>query len=80
MGEPLPAWAYAEAPPKRLALEAGLEPSDPILLTTQEAAALLRVCPKTIRRMAQRGQLRAVRVGRDLRFKREKILLFINSS
>lgn len=37
------------------------------LLTAAEVAGLLRVHPSTISRMARRGQLRAVRLGRTLR-------------
>jgi excisionase family DNA binding protein len=38
------------------------------LLTTQEAAALLRVHPRTIQRLVERGQLSAVHLGAAVRF------------
>jgi excisionase family DNA binding protein len=38
------------------------------VMTVDEVAALLRVSPKTIYNMVERGELRCVRVGRGLRF------------
>jgi excisionase family DNA binding protein len=38
------------------------------LLTTQETADLLRVHPRTIQRLVERGQLSAVHVGAAVRF------------
>lgn len=40
------------------------------LLTTQEAAELLHVHPRTIQRLVERGQLAAVHVGAAVRFDR----------
>jgi excisionase family DNA binding protein len=40
----------------------------PVLLTTQEAAELLHVHPRTIQRLVERGQLSAVHVGTAIRF------------
>jgi excisionase family DNA binding protein len=50
-------------------------PPLPELLTTDEAAALLRVSASTIRREVQRGTLRACRVGRKglLRIRAEDV-------
>jgi len=42
----------------------------PALLTTQEAADLLHVHPRTIQRLVERGQLAAVHVGTAVRFDR----------
>ena len=39
----------------------------PRLLTTSEAAAQLRVCPRTIRNYAATGRLESVRVGGRVR-------------
>ena len=33
------------------------------LLTTEEAAKILSVCPSTIRRLCRRGELPAVKIG-----------------
>ena len=42
----------------------------PALLTTQEAADLLHVHPRTIQRLVERGQLAAIHVGTAVRFDR----------
>ncbi len=44
------------------------------VLTTREAAGLLRVHVETIRRLARRGELPAFRVGKDWRFRRKALL------
>jgi excisionase family DNA binding protein len=48
-----------------------LEPTKPLnrLLDTEEAARLLRIHPKTLRRNARRGEIPATRVGRLWRFR-----------
>lgn len=38
-------------------------------LDTDEAAALLRIHPKTLQRMAKRGEIQGVRVGKLWRFR-----------
>jgi excisionase family DNA binding protein len=43
------------------------------LVTIGEAAAALRVAPRTIRRMIERGELHAVRIGRSVRIRRQNI-------
>ena len=43
------------------------------LLTTQQAAEYFQVCERTVARMAARGELAAVRIGRCLRFRREDL-------
>ncbi len=42
-------------------------------LTIEELAALLKVSPRTIRRIIKRNELPAIRIGRQLRFRRESI-------
>jgi excisionase family DNA binding protein len=42
--------------------------TSPPLLTTQEAASLLHVHPRTVQRLVERGQLEAVRLGAAVRF------------
>lgn len=48
----------------------------PDVLTTAEAAAALRVDPKTLRTMIRRGELRAVRCGRLLRVPKSALIEF----
>lgn len=43
------------------------------LLTTQEAAAYLRIHPETLRRWVAAGLIPCVRVGRTIRFRREAL-------
>jgi excisionase family DNA binding protein len=38
------------------------------MLRLREVSEYLQVNPATVRRLVQKGQLRAIRVGRDLRF------------
>jgi excisionase family DNA binding protein len=47
------------------------------LITTRQAADLLGVCGKTIRRMRDAGQLRAVLIGRAVRYEQSEIETFI---
>lgn len=44
------------------------------VLTTQEAAALLKLHPDTVGDLARRGELPAVKLGRDWRFTRSALL------
>lgn len=49
------------------------------LLTLTEAAAQLRISPRTLRRMVKSGKLTALRIGRQLRFDRDIFWLEINN-
>jgi excisionase family DNA binding protein len=51
----------------------------PSLLTLVEAAAQLRISPKTLRRMVKAGGVTAFRIGRQLRFDRNTLWREINS-
>lgn len=44
------------------------------LLTTQEAAELLHVHPRTVQRLVERGELAAVHVGTAVRFERTDLV------
>ena len=46
--------------------------------TVQELAGLLKVTPKTIYRMVERGDLPCHRIGRIKRFSREDVEAFLN--
>jgi excisionase family DNA binding protein len=48
-------------------------------MTVAEAAAALRVSPKTIRRMIARGELPHVPIGRLVRTRSEDILQYIRN-
>jgi len=50
--------------------EAAFEP----LLTTDEAATLLRIHPKTLQRMARKGEVPAMQVGKLWRFSASALL------
>jgi excisionase family DNA binding protein len=47
------------------------------LLTVKEAATLLRVSAKTIRRLIEREELQAVRIGRSVRLRSADVLRII---
>jgi excisionase family DNA binding protein len=47
------------------AFETHFEP----LLDSDEAAALLKIHPKTLQRMARRGEIEAIRIGKLWRFR-----------
>jgi excisionase family DNA binding protein len=50
--------------------EEALATTGPALLTTREAADLLRVHPRTVQRLVERGQLSAIHLGTAVRFDR----------
>lgn len=49
-------------------------------LTTRQVANLLRISTRTVQKMVQRGDLRAIRVGRLLRFDARAVRGFISSN
>ena len=48
------------------------------LLTIDEAAALLRVSPRTVRRLIADGSVEVVRIGRSVRLRPEKLAALID--
>ena len=68
--------AQSHPPPLRLTA-LGTDGANPIpiapLMTVSEAAAVLRVSTKTIRRLIAKGDLQVVRVGRSVRLRQEEI-------
>jgi excisionase family DNA binding protein len=51
--------------------------SRPRLHTLQEAAAILKLCTRTVRRMIEREELKALRIGRAIRIKDEDLELYL---
>ena len=49
------------------------------LLDTDEAAALLRIHPKTLQRMARRGEIIGIHIGKLWRFRASDLNQWINS-
>jgi excisionase family DNA binding protein len=49
------------------------------LLTIEEAAAKLKVTPKTVRNWIREGKIVAVKMGRFWRVTEEDLLAFVNS-
>jgi excisionase family DNA binding protein len=86
----IPSWALdreradpAQPPPLPLRLAAlGTDGANPIpmapLMRVSEAAAVLRVSTKTIRRLIAKGDLQVVRVGRSVRLRQEEINCYIS--
>lgn len=52
----------------------------PAYYTADEVAQELRVTPRTILRLIERGDLRAVRVGKQYRIPRESLEAFLKQS
>ena len=50
---------------------------EPILLKIDEVAKYIGLNHRTIRRMADRGELPVVRIGKSLRFKTEEVRKFV---
>ena len=50
------------------------------ILTIEELADLLKVSTRTIRRIVKRRELPYIRIGRQLRFRRESIDAWLDSS
>jgi excisionase family DNA binding protein len=51
---------------------------EPKVYTIEEAAAILKVHPRTINRLLERGELRGFRVGRVWRISREALDAYIH--
>lgn len=51
-----------------------MHPANDEVLTAVDVASLLRVSPKTVKRMASDGRIPAQRVGRAWRFSRTAVL------
>lgn len=47
--------------------------------TVEQVAELLKVSPQTVRRLIREGQLKAVRVGIQLRVKKEELDRFLEN-
>lgn len=48
------------------------------LLTVDQLAGFLQVCPETVRRYVRSGDIKSVKLGRSHRFSKEQIEDFIN--
>ena len=72
---PNPIWAElaGQSPPEQ-------PPKEHQLLTPQEAAALLRVNYRTVLDLIAMGELRASRIGRIFRIKRNEISRYLKST
>ena len=57
---------------RKVITEPGLAP----LLNTEEAAKLLRIHPKTLQRMARKGEIPAMQIGKLWRFAASALLLW----
>ena len=50
---------------------------NPVVLITSEAAALLRIDPRHLRRLVRAQRVPHIRLGRELRFRRESLLTWL---
>jgi excisionase family DNA binding protein len=77
----LPDWIYEPpAPVKSSAATTATSPSQDLLLTVPEVAAILRLSTRTISRLINRGELRAVRIGRAIRIRKDDISTIFNKN
>lgn len=51
----------------------------PLLLTEEQAAAQLAVCPRTLRKARQQGDLRYVLIGRAVRYTMPDLQAYVES-
>lgn len=65
--------------PPLLKSEPNTSKPEPVLLTKNEAAEMLRLSPSTIRALERNGHLRAVRIGRSVRFLLDDLRDFAHS-
>ena len=63
------------SPRPSTALEGDFEP----LLDSDEAAALLKIHPKTLQKMARRGEVAAIQIGRLWRFRASSLNRWLES-
>jgi len=54
--------------------------SAPLLLTETEAAELLRLCPRTLRKARADGHLRYILIGRAIRYTLRDLEAFVDSN
>lgn len=54
--------------------------AEPILLTVRETAQTLALCEKSLWNLRRSGRLRAVRIGRAIRFDRRDVLAFVEAA
>jgi len=59
-------------------LPAAVSPTFERLLDSDEAAALLKIHPKTLQRMARQGQVEAVHIGKLWRFRASALDQWLN--
>lgn len=57
----------------------GAFPFCPLIMSVEEAAAALHVCPSSVRRLCRSGQLRALKLGRIWRVPRIALDELLNS-
>lgn len=65
-----------QIPEARREQQMRVEASFERLLNTEEAAMLLRIHPKTLQRMARKGEIPAIQVGKLWRFSTSALLLW----
>ncbi len=74
----LPEWVRDDKIPTLSATSLANRDLHSKLLTLSEASTLLRISPRTLRRLVKSGQLSAIRIGRQLRFDRDILWSQIN--
>jgi excisionase family DNA binding protein len=62
---------------KNLIMKMRVSSENSLTVSTEEAADLLGVCPRTVRNLTKRGELPAVRLGSCVRYSREYLIDFV---
>jgi len=65
---------FARIPPRSTA---GYEQAFEPLLDSEEAAALLKIHPKTLQRMARRGEIPGIQIGKLWRFRASELARWV---
>ena len=62
---------------KDLIIKKKVSSENSLTISTEEAAEMLGVCPRTVRNLTKRGTLSAIRLGSCVRYSREALIEFV---
>ena len=68
-----------QPPQRKPSIPAAPSPTFEPLLDSDEAAALLRIHPKTLQRMARQGEIAAIHIGKLWRFRASALNEWLNA-
>ena len=62
---------------KDLILKKKISSENSLTVSTEEAAEMLGVCPRTVRNLTKRGELPVIRIAACVRYSREVLIEFV---